>query len=124
MIIEPITQPTDLFATAASCLLAPYEIDTAGLQQVFGQMLVHNVDYADLYFQYNRAEGWAQKEVVWQEINNDAKCGDSVRAGYCAGWPDTLDLCSQLQRLTHVEGDPVLAPKDQQSCCRRGFPCH
>jgi TldD protein len=80
MIIEPITQPTDLFATAASCLLAPYEIDTAGLQQVFGQMLVHNVDYADLYFQYNRAEGWALEEGIVKSGSFNIDQGVGVRA--------------------------------------------
>ncbi|MBA2659817.1 MAG: metalloprotease TldD [Nitrosospira sp.] len=77
---EPITQPIDLFATANSCLLAPYEIDTAGLQRVFGQMLVHDVDYADLYFQYNRAEGWALEEGIVKSGSFNIDQGVGVRA--------------------------------------------
>ena len=80
MITEPITQPNDLFATANSCLLAPYEIDTAGLQQVFGQMLVHHVDYADLYFQYSRAEGWALEEGIVKSGSFNIDQGVGVRA--------------------------------------------
>ena len=62
--MEQATQTRDLFATANNCLLAPYEIDNAGLQNVFGQMLSHHVDYADLYFQYSRAEGWSLEEGI------------------------------------------------------------
>jgi hypothetical protein len=89
MITETVTQPNDLFATANSCLLAPHEIDTAGLQQVFGQMLAHHVDYADLYFQYSRAEGWALEEplVTWRpESDHDlAKRHDERRCWQAGG---------------------------------------
>lgn len=80
MITKPVTQPIDLFATANNCLLAPYEIDTAGLQQVFGQMLIHDVDYADLYFQYNRAEGWALEEGIVKSGSFNIDQGVGVRA--------------------------------------------
>ena len=55
MITEQTIQVNDLFATASSCLLAPHELDATRLQNVFGQMLAHRVDYADLYFQYSLA---------------------------------------------------------------------
>jgi len=80
MITEPITQADDLFATANSCLLTPHEIDTAGLQQVFGQMFVHHVDYADLYFQYTRAEGWALEEGIVKSGSFNIDQGVGVRA--------------------------------------------
>ena len=80
MITETVTQSNDLFATANSCLLAPHEIDTAGLQQVFGQMLAHHVDYADLYFQYNRAEGWALEEGIVKSGSFNIDQGVGVRA--------------------------------------------
>ncbi len=80
MIIEPVTQPNDLFATANHCLLAPHEIDTAGLQQVFGQMLSHHVEYADLYFQYSRAEGWALEEGIVKSGSFNIDQGVGVRA--------------------------------------------
>ncbi|MEO6823334.1 MAG: metalloprotease TldD [Nitrosospira sp.] len=80
MITEPISQTNDLFATANSCLLTPHEIDTAGLQQVFGQMFVHHVDYADLYFQYTRAEGWALEEGIVKSGSFNIDQGVGVRA--------------------------------------------
>src|SRR5688500_10205528 len=80
MIIEPAIQPSDLFATANHCLLAPHEIDTAGLQNVFGQILAHQVEYADLYFQYSRAEGWSLEEGIVKSGSFNIDQGVGVRA--------------------------------------------
>lgn len=80
MITESISPTSDLFATASNCLLAPYEIDTAGLQEVFGQMLSHHVDYADLYFQYSRGENWALEEGIVKSGSFDIDQGVGVRA--------------------------------------------
>jgi TldD protein len=80
MTIEPVTQPEDLFATANRCLLMPHEIDTAALQTVFGQMLSHRIDYADLYFQYSRAEGWALEEGIVKSGSFNIDQGVGVRA--------------------------------------------
>lgn len=80
MTIEPVTQSEDLFATANRCLLMPHEIDTAALQTVFGQMLSHHIDYADLYFQYSRAEGWALEEGIVKSGSFNIDQGVGVRA--------------------------------------------
>ncbi len=80
MITEPVTEPNDLFAMAERCLLAPYEINAAGLQQVFGQILTHHIDYADLYFQYNRAEGWVLEEGIVKSGSFNIDQGVGVRA--------------------------------------------
>jgi TldD protein len=80
MITESISPTGDLFATASNCLLAPYEIDTAGLQEVFGQLLSHHVDYADLYFQYSRSENWALEEGIVKSGSFDIDQGVGVRA--------------------------------------------
>ena len=80
MITESVSPTSDLFATASNCLLAPYEIDTAGLQEVFGQLLAHHVDYADLYFQYSRGENWALEEGIVKSGSFDIDQGVGVRA--------------------------------------------
>lgn len=80
MITEPVTAPNDLFAIAERCLLAPYEINAAGLQQVFGQILTHHIDYADLYFQYSRAEGWVLEEGIVKSGSFNIDQGVGVRA--------------------------------------------
>ncbi len=80
MATEPVTQSEDLFTTANQCLLMPHEIDTAALQTVFGQMLSHRIDYADLYFQYSRAEGWALEEGIVKSGSFNIDQGVGVRA--------------------------------------------
>lgn len=80
MITEQTIQVNDLFATAHSYLLAPHELDAPGLQNVFGQMLAHRIDYADLYFQYSRAEGWALEEGIVKSGSFNIDQGVGVRA--------------------------------------------
>src|SRR5574340_294790 len=55
-------QDDPLFTTARATLLKPYQLDVQVLNEVFGQIMTHQVDYADLYFQYSRAEGWSLEE--------------------------------------------------------------
>ncbi|MQM29433.1 MAG: metalloprotease TldD, partial [Candidatus Accumulibacter phosphatis] len=56
-------QPT-LLVQAQKTLLTPYGLDVADLNKVFGQIMSHQVDYADLYFQYSRSEGWSLEEGI------------------------------------------------------------
>ena len=80
IVTELVTDPNELFNMADRCLLTPYEINIAGLQQVFGQILTHHVDYADLYFQYSRAEGWVLEEGIVKSGNFNIDQGVGVRA--------------------------------------------
>jgi TldD protein len=68
------------FATANEILLAPYSLDHNALQQVFGQILTHTVDYADLYFQYSRSEGWSLEEGIVKSGSFNIDQGVGVRA--------------------------------------------
>ena len=43
-------------------------------------MLSHHVDYADLYFQYSRAEGWALEEGIVKSGSFNIDQGVGVRA--------------------------------------------
>ena len=43
---------------AKATLLAPFGVDEIATRKVFGTILAHRADDADLYFQYNRTEGW------------------------------------------------------------------
>ena len=80
MTIESASTINEFYTIADSCLLAPYDIDAAGLQQVFGQILKHQVDYADLYFQYSRSEGWALEEGIVKSGSFNIDQGVGVRA--------------------------------------------
>ncbi len=68
------------FATANATLLAPYALDDSALQRVFGQILTHQVDYADLYFQYSRSEGWSLEEGIVKSGSFNIDQGVGVRA--------------------------------------------
>ena len=67
------------FDTAQATLLAPYALDDNALQQVFGQILAHKVDYADLYFQYSRSEGWSLEEGIVKSGSFNIDQGVGVR---------------------------------------------
>ena len=72
--------PEAILAQATQQLLLPNALDTASLDRVFGQMLTHAVDYADLYFQYRRAEGWSLEEGIVKSGSFNIDQGVGVRA--------------------------------------------
>ena len=75
-----MTESKDFLAIADRCLLSPYDIDTSGLQHVLGQILTHKIDYADLYFQYSRSEGWMLEEGIVKSGSFNIEQGVGVRA--------------------------------------------
>ena len=68
------------FATANDILLAPYSLDANRLDTVFGQILAHRVDHADLYFQYTRSESWSLEEGIVKSGSFNIDQGVGVRA--------------------------------------------
>jgi TldD protein len=71
---------TDLFASAQQQLLLPYSLDPSKLEQVFAGMMAHRLDYADLYFQYSRAESWSLEEGIVKSGSFSIDQGVGVRA--------------------------------------------
>jgi len=81
--VKPQTSNPELeaaFATAHATLLAPYALDDNRLQTVFGQIMAHRVDYADLYFQYSRSESWSIEEGIVKSGSFSIDQGVGVRA--------------------------------------------
>ena len=66
--------------TANLCLLTPYGLDSSELQRVFGTMLSHRIDYADLYFQITRSESWSLEESIVKSGSFNIDQGVGVRA--------------------------------------------
>jgi TldD protein len=77
---DPTNNHELLFATADRTLLVPYGLDAGGIDRVFGQIMTHNVDYADLYFQYSRSEGWSLEEGMVKSGSFNIDQGVGVRA--------------------------------------------
>ncbi len=75
----PMMQDSHL-ATAQAALLAPYDLDLAKLGPVFGTLAEHRIDYADLYFQYTRSEGWSLEEGIVKSGSFNIEQGVGVRA--------------------------------------------
>ncbi|MBP6366339.1 MAG: metalloprotease TldD [Nitrosomonas sp.] len=80
MTTECIAGARDFYTIADRCLLSPYDIDATQLQQVFNQILKHDIDYADLYFQYSRSEGWMLEEGIVKSGSFNIEQGVGVRA--------------------------------------------
>jgi len=74
------TKILDPLATAHATLLAPHALDHGALDQVFGRLMAHKVDYADLYFQYSRSEGWSLEEGIVKSGSFNIDEGVGVRA--------------------------------------------
>ena len=69
-----------LLVQAQKTLLTPYGLDVADLSKVFGRMMAHDVDYADLYFQYSRSEAWSLEEGIVKSGSFNIDEGVGVRA--------------------------------------------
>ena len=69
-----------LIATAQDCLLAPHDLEARRLEAVFGELAAQRMDYADLYFQYTRAEGWSLEEGIVKSGSFAIEQGVGVRA--------------------------------------------
>lgn len=70
----------DALAVADRYLLNPYQLGGAELEKVFGNLMSHRLDYADLYFQYQRSEGWSLEEGIVKSGSFSIEQGVGVRA--------------------------------------------
>src|SRR5882762_4298531 len=69
-----------LLSTAQSFLLTPHDLEAGKLDRVIGSLLSHRLDYADLYFQYSRSEGWSLEEGIVKSGSFSIDQGVGVRA--------------------------------------------
>ncbi|MBP8812891.1 MAG: metalloprotease TldD [Laribacter sp.] len=65
---------------ATGLLLTRNGLTPAALDQVFARLGQHEVDYADLYFQYTRQEGWSLDEGIVKSGSFNIDEGVGVRA--------------------------------------------
>ena len=67
-------------AVARAFLLEPGGLVEADLERAIGRIFEHRVDYADLYFQYARSEGWSLDEGIVKSGSFSIGQGVGVRA--------------------------------------------
>ncbi len=73
-------QVDSLFNIAQQSLLHPYAIEQKQIEKIFSSMMAHKLDYADLYFQYSRAESWSLEEGIVKSGSFNIDQGVGVRA--------------------------------------------
>jgi TldD protein len=69
-----------LLAEAEHLLLAPAGLDLAALSRVLASIHTHDVDFADLYFQYSRLESWSLEEGIVKSGAFSIDRGVGIRA--------------------------------------------
>ena len=70
----------DSLSIARDVILRPSGLDDSRLDQVFGEVLRHSVDFADVYFQLSREESWALEDGIVKDGSSSIEQGVGVRA--------------------------------------------
>lgn len=65
---------------AREILLSPFGLDEAKLASALKTMFTHKIDYADLYFQFTKNEGWSLEEGIVKTGSFSIDQGVGVRA--------------------------------------------
>ncbi len=75
-----VDEGIDRLALARQVLLEPSGLDERDLSRALAEVFEHRVDYADLYFQYTRHEGWSLEEGIVKSGSFSIEQGVGVRA--------------------------------------------
>jgi len=78
--ISSVTSMDSLFTAAQESLLLPHSLESRHIEKIFASMMAHQLDYADLYFQYSRAESWSLEEGIVKSGSFNIDQGVGVRA--------------------------------------------
>ena len=76
-----MTEPTrtDPLTLARDLILRPSGLD-GRLEHVFGEVLTHSVDFADVYFELSRQESWSLEDGIVKDGSASIEQGVGVRA--------------------------------------------
>jgi TldD protein len=78
--MKPFEPNLSTLAVARDVLLTPFGLDEGKLLSTLGTMFTHKVDYADLYFQFTKSEGWSLEEGIVKTGSFSIDQGVGVRA--------------------------------------------
>src|SRR5215831_18049515 len=65
---------------AREVILRPGGLDDSRLDRVFGEVMRHSVDFADIYLQLSREESWALEDGIVKDGSSSIEQGVGVRA--------------------------------------------
>ena len=127
--VPPIAE--SILADAEHLLLAPSSLDQAALSRVLADIHTHDVDFADLYFQHARFEGWSLEEGIVKSgtFNIDrgvgvrAVTGDKQAYAYSDDISETaLTEAAHAVRAIARQGQSTSAPLGQRGHARALYP--
>jgi TldD protein len=78
--MKPFEPNMSALGAARDILLTPFGLDESTLVKTLGSMFSHKVDYADLYFQFTKSEGWSLEEGIVKTGSFSIDQGVGVRA--------------------------------------------
>lgn len=78
--LQMSTLITPTLEIAQQTLLAPGGLEENDLQKILGQILTHNIDSADIYFQASRYESWVLEDGIVKDGSYNIEQGVGVRA--------------------------------------------
>ncbi len=111
-------------ALARAQLLEPFGLDEDALLRVLGEIFIHKADYADLYFQATRSEGWSLEEGIVKSgsFNIDQGVGVRTVAGdrTAFAYSDDISLAA-LQAAARATRSIAAAGKSARVKAAGGF---
>jgi TldD protein len=75
-----MTKEPNALDLADRYLLGARDMGRSGMDKAFDILMQHRLDYADLYFQYHRSEGWSLEEGIVKSGSFNIEQGVGVRA--------------------------------------------
>ena len=115
---------TDPLKTAVETLLEPSGLDHTDIDGLLARMMSHQLDYADLYFQYSRHEAWSLEDGAVKSGSRSTDQGVGVRAisGEKTGFAysdefqlPVLTQAANAARAIAQAGDDATQALDRQS---------
>src|SRR5690348_18391327 len=77
---DPTSPASDPLSLARDLILKPSGLDDGRLDRIFGEVLAHSVDFADLYFQLAHQESWSLEDGIVKDGSASIEQGVGVRA--------------------------------------------
>jgi TldD protein len=110
-----------VLADAEHLLLAPSGLDHGALSRVLADMHTHDIDFADLYFQHARFEGWSLEEGIVKSGTFNIDRGVGVRAvsgdRQAYAYSDDISLTALTEAAHAVR---AIARQGQTACAPLG----
>jgi len=119
--VPPVS--ASILADAEHLLLAPAGLDQSALSSVLADIHSHDVDFADLYFQHARFEGWSLEEGIVKSGSFSIDRGVGVRAvsgdKQAYAYSDDISLAALTEAAHAVraigrQGQSAVAPLGQR----------